>query len=145
MSETALTTFDDSNNTNLMVDLTAPTDQYCSLIPKTDKDRADLYNLMNTPQHRLKDMINMELTITDVYCEMVSLVNQETGAIEKAPRIVLIDDKREGYACVSYGIFSSLKKLFAVVGQPSWPKGIKIRIKQISKSADRNVLTIQLV
>ncbi len=80
--------------------------------------------------------------LKDVYMEEVMLRNEETGEVSQGVRIILIDDKQEGYVCVSTGIKNSLQKLFSIFGTPDyWASPIEIEIKQLSIGKDRNILT----
>ena len=99
---------------------------------------------MNNPDKRIKDCINEVVKVKNVFVEVVKCTNQETGEVSTATRIVLIDENGIGYQCVSLGIFSALKKLFAVYGEPTtWTKPIPIKIKQISKGV-KNLLTLNV-
>lgn len=134
------------DDTNYIVDLTERTTSYCSMLAETAEEKAVLYNAMNAPDKRLKDCINLDINIKDVFVEVVNCINKETGIVEKCPRTVIIDDKGVGYQCVSLGVFSALKKLFAVYGEPAaWEKPLKVKVKQINKSADKNILTLEVV
>lgn len=123
--------------------LTQETSVYCSVKAETPEEKKALYNVTNTPAERLGDHINETITVKDIFCEIVNCTNTETGETTPAPRIVFIDDKGTGYACVSLGIFSAVKKLFAMFGEPTWEKGLKIKVKQITKGA-KTILSIQL-
>lgn len=136
-------------NRDFIMDLTAPrTISYCSMKPQNEKEEVQLFNAMNNPQHRLAECINMKLDIKDVYVEVVQMVNQATGVIQPAPRIVLIDTKNEGYTCVSLGVFGALQKIFQIKGEPTtWQHPLKIEVKSITKGAGnsiRNILTLNL-
>ena len=145
-ANTELTPVVMDDDTNYIVDLTERTTSYCSMVAQTTEDKAVLYNAMNAPDKRLKDCINLDINIKDVFVEVVNCINKETGIVEKCPRTVIIDDKGVGYQCVSLGVFSALKKLFAVYGEPSvWDKPLKVKVKQINKSADKNILTLEVV
>lgn len=129
-----------------IMDLTAERHtQYCSLVPANEDEEIILYNAMNNPEHRIGDCINKAINVKHVYCEVVTCVNKETGASNLCPRIVLIDDKGVGYQAVSLGVFSALKKIFTVKGQPhTWKKPVKLEVKQISKG-ERKLLTLNMV
>lgn len=135
-----------ADDEKFIMDLTAERKvMYCSMQPKNEDEEIILYNAMNNPEKRLKECINMTLNIKDVFCEVVQCEHKETGEMQACPRIVLIDDKGVGYQCVSLGIFSALKKIFAVKGQPcTWKKPVKLEVKQILKG-DRALLTINMV
>ena len=136
--------FDDDSK--FIVDLTSRTTSYCSMKATTAAEKTDLYNAMNAPAKRLKECINEVIEIKDVFVEVVHCTNTETGERVPVPRTVLIDSNGTGYQAVSSGIFNALRKLFAVFGEPhTWTEPIKVKIKQISKSATNNILTFEIV
>lgn len=127
----------------MLVDLTTAATSYCSLVPATDADRKTLYNAVNSPAGKLADYIGKQITVTDVYVEIVDMMNQETGEVTKAPRIVLFDKDGNSYGAVSTGVFGSLKKLFAVFGTPdTWKNPLKLEVKQIERGGGKRLLTL---
>jgi len=131
----------DDNGNTLLAEMGTTNNTYCSLICETDEQKKILFNLTANPQHKVSDMINKKIMLKDVYMEEVLLRNEETGEASQGVRIILIDDKQEGYVCVSKGIKNSLQKLFAIFGTPeNWVTPIEIEIKQLSIK-DRNILT----
>lgn len=134
------------DNDNLIVDLTTRSVSYCSFVPATKKEKAQLYNATNNTSKRVKDLINTEINLRNVYVEVVNCTDKMTGEIIRCPRIVLIDDNNEGYVCVSVGIYSALKKLFTIFGEPSdWEEPVRIRFRQVSTSDNKSVLTFDTV
>lgn len=134
------------DNDNLIVDLTSRTVSYCSFVPTTQKEKAQLYNATNNTSKRVKDLVNTEINLRNVYVEVVNCTDSITGEVIKCPRIVLIDDENTGYVCVSVGIFSALKKLFTIFGEPStWEEPVRIRFRQVSTSNNKSVLTFDTV
>lgn len=116
---------------------------FCSVNAETMEEKALIFNAANNPQHKIADHINKKIMVRDVYAETLELVNKETGEVDKAPRIVLIDDKGEAYECVSVGMFSALKKLIATFGEPTWEQPIPVVVKQ-EKVANGSMLTISV-
>jgi hypothetical protein len=135
-------------NSSLIVDLTTPRKTAFSSVDITKAtmdEKKKFFNAINSSDKRLADEINKEINLKHVYVEEVQLTNKETGELQSAPRIVLIDDKGDGFSCVSSGVFNSLKKLFGTFGVPtSWEKPIKVRVKQITKASDRKILTLEI-
>lgn len=130
---------------NVVVDMTSRETSYCSMRAETDAEKATLFNAMNDPDKRLADCINMDIAVKDLYIEIVQCTNEETGEITHCPRIVLIDDKGISYQCVSIGIYSALKKVIQIFGEPSkWTKPVKVTVKQVSKG-NRKMLTLNVV
>lgn len=129
---------------NFVVDLTNRTTQYCSMVANTPKEQAALFNAMNNPEFRLADCINETIKVKDVFVEVVNCANEDTGDVVACPRIVLIDSNNKGYQCVSVGIFSALKKLFGVYGEPTkWKAPINLKVKQITKGK-KQMLTLNV-
>lgn len=116
---------------------------FCSVNAETMEEKALVFNAANNPQHKISDYINKKIMVRDVYAETLELVNKETGEVDKAPRIVLIDANGEAYECVSVGMFSALKKLIATFGEPTWEKPIPVVVKQ-EKVANGSMLTLSV-
>ena len=116
---------------------------FCSAKADTMEEKALVFNAANNPQHKVADFINKKIMLKDIYAETLELVNRETGEIDKAPRIVLIDDKGEAYETVSVGMFSALKKLIATFGEPTWETPIPVVVQQ-EKVANGSMLTLSV-
>lgn len=129
-----------------IMDLTAERKtQFCSMTPKNEDEEIVLFNAMNNPEKRIGDCINMTINVKHVFCEIVTCVNRETGETNMCPRIVLIDTDGVGYQAVSLGVFSAMKKIFAIKGSPTtWKKPVKLQVVQITKG-DRKLLTFNMV
>lgn len=130
-------------DSNFVVDLTSRNMQYCSMTANTPQEKAALYNAMNNPENRLGDCINQTIRVKDIFLEVVNCTNEKTGEVKACPRIVLIDDKNKGYQCVSIGIFSAVKKLFEVYGEPTWSTPVPVIVKQITRG-ERKMLTLNV-
>lgn len=129
-----------------IMDLTAERKvQFCSMKPKNEDEEIVLFNAMNNPEKRIGDCINMTIEVKHVFCEVVTCINRETGDANLCPRIVLIDKDGVGYQAVSLGVFSALKKIFGIKGNPAtWKKAVKLQVVQITKG-DRKLLTFNMV
>lgn len=141
---TALAVMDEDER--FIMDLTSERKtQFCSMIPKNEDEEIVLFNAMNNPEKRIGDCINMTINVKHVFCEVVTCVNRETAETNMCPRIVLIDTDGVGYQAVSLGVFSALKKIFAIKGSPTtWKKPVKLQVVQITKG-DRKLLTFNMV
>lgn len=141
---TALTVMDEDER--FIMDLTAERKtQFCSMVPKNEDEEIVLFNAMNNPEKRIGDCINMTINVKHVFCEVVTCVNRETNETNMCPRIVLIDTDGVGYQAVSLGVFSALKKIFAIKGSPTtWKKPVKLQVVQITRG-DRKLLTFNMV
>lgn len=105
---------------------------YCSIEidPSDRKKAAKVYNALNNPEHRVSDYINKDINVSDVLVEIREIVNEETGAIDTVPRVVLIDDQGAAYQAISIGMFNAVQNAFHVFGQPTWEPALTFTIKQ---------------
>lgn len=117
----------------------------CSI--EDDGSRASkvkIYNAISNAEKQLSDFINSELNVVDVVAHTVTLQDQN-GVMNECVRTILIDDKGVGYQAVSGGVVSSLQRIFAIVGMPSWKdEPVKIVPKQIKTQGGKSVLTLTL-
>ena len=133
------------DNNNFIHDLTAPAEAcYCSVTANTPAEKIALYNATNAPTDRLKSMINKPIKVKDVFVEVVTCINKDTGEVKKCPRTVLIDDKGKSYTAVSLGVFSALRKIFSIFGEPTeWDKPLTITPIGVQKDK-YEILTLSL-
>lgn len=140
--ENQVTVLQDDNGNTLLADMETSSNIYCTLVCETVEQKKNLFNLTSNPSKKVSEMINKKIMLKDVYMEEVFLTDEETGEVNQGIRIILIDDKQEGYVCVSKGIKNSLQKLFSIFGTPNnWEKPIEIEVKQLTIGKDRNILT----
>lgn len=118
----------------------------------TDMDLADrsaaiaFYNATGNPANKLKEHVNEVLSLVHVSVECVE-VSDENNPDDKvlAPRIVLITEDGQSYACVSIGVYQSLKRMFSLLGAPdTWTEPVKIKPVLISTKKGQ-VLSLNLV
>lgn len=140
---TAVTVYNE-DGFNLVADMTTAKTQFCSMVAKTNEEKAKLFNAMNNPDKRLADCINMEIKAKDLYVEVVNCTNEETGEVTACPRMVIIDVDGVSYQAVSVGIYSALKKMIQIYGAPTWTQPVRMRVKQITKGT-RKMLTLDVI
>lgn len=105
----------------------------CSIQPTGNrKEDAKIFAALNNPEFRLANFINKSIKISNVLVEIREILNNDTGEIETAPRVVLISDDGRAYQAVSKGIFNAVKNAFEVFGAAPWEPPLEIEIKQIA-------------
>lgn len=117
---------------------------YCSIKDDSFEGKMAVYNAANNPDAKVNDIINKRIELRDVYAETIEVVNEDTGELEQAPRIVLIDADGKSYQCVSAGIFGAIKKLNAIFGEPTWEPAIPVEVKQVPTKRG-SMLTLDVV
>ena len=108
------------------------TSVFCSVQGGDRKTKALIYNAANNPEHKVADFINKVINVKDVLVEIITIENEKTGAIEEAPRVVLIDDKGKAYQAVSAGMFNAIKNAIQIFGEPTWDEPLPMLIKQFA-------------
>lgn len=104
------------------------------------------YNATSNPVNKLKEHVNEVLNLVHVSVECVEVcTDDESESKAIAPRIVLITDDGQSYACVSVGVYQSLKRMFTLLGTPdTWTEPMKIKPVLISTKKGQ-VLSLNLV
>lgn len=126
----------------------------CSMVaPLVELQPKDLFNATANPKYRLRECVNMEIPVIAIIAESVEIkkdIKDASGVVcgtemVQAPRIVLIDDKGDGYTATSAGIYNSVMRIVSMFGAPeTWSEPLTVRPKIITKGAD-NILTLELV
>lgn len=103
--------------------------EYCSVTAESQAEKLALYNAISDPTP-LNDMVGKEITVKDIYMQVIEMKDEETGEIIKAPAIVLITIDGEAYRCVSIGVYNDLTSIFNMVGEPNtWEEPITFIVK----------------
>lgn len=114
--------------TDIKADLTKKGVSYCSMQTASMRDKVSLYNAISKP-NKIQDVINMQIKLAHIYIDAITITDQNTGEKITAPRIVLIDDKANGYQSVSAGMYDSVKRLIQMFGEPdSWQKPLTVKV-----------------
>ena len=121
------------------------TESYCSIKGDSREALVAMYNAINSPDHKLSDFVGKKLNIKDISIERVENMNDETGDMVANARVVLIDENGESYTCVSSGIYSAIKKLVAVFGEPTWEPALPVEIQNLSTKKGRKTMTLKAI
>lgn len=126
------------NENQLVADLDSARSQvFCSFACETREEKAKLYKAANNPDFKLADSLGEVIMVQDVYCELVTVINKETGETSQTPRIVLIDSDGYSYASLSSGIYRAVRKLIQCFGVPTWDDPVPVKVKQVNIGKNR--------
>ena len=131
-------------NDTVLYDLTN-SESYCSIKGDSREALAAMYNAINSPDHKLSDFVGKKLNIKDISIERVENMNDETGEMVANARVVLIDENGESYTCVSSGIYSAIKKLVSVFGEPTWEPALPVEVQNLSTKKGRKTMTLKAI
>lgn len=124
----------------------APGTSLCSIKaePGDKKAAKAVFNAMNNPTGRVKDLINKKILVENVFIEVNDLLNEETGEVDRVPRCVLITPDGESYTATSKGILNSIKNAYIAFGPAPWSGGIEFEVKQVAVGRG-SMLTLEMV
>ena len=131
-------------NNTVLTDLNNA-ESYCSIKGDSREALEAMYNAINSPDHKLSDFVGKKLNIKDISIERVENMNDETGEMAANARVVLIDENGESYTCVSSGIYSAIKKLVAVFGEPTWEPALPVEVQNLSTKKGRKTMTLKAI
>lgn len=131
-------------NNTVLTDLNN-TESYCSIKGDSREALVAMYNAINSPDHKLSDFVGKKLNIKDISIERVENMNDETGDMVANARVVLIDENGESYTCVSSGIYSAIKKLVSVFGEPTWEPALPVEVQNLSTKKGRKTMTLKAI
>lgn len=109
------------------------------------KSKIAIYNAISKDDEKLDDHKGEILKIKDIVAHTVTLADEESGEVLNLVRIILIDDKGVGYASISQGVYSSIQKIFAIVGMPTWDEPMKLKCVEQKTRKGFKTLTLELV
>lgn len=90
---------------------------------KQDGSRATAikqYNAISDAENSLSDFTNTEIVVEHMVAHPIELLDEVTGELIQAMRVVLLTPEGVGYHSVSTGVVSSLQRIIGIVGQGPW-------------------------
>lgn len=70
----------------------------------------------------LGEYLNKSIFLKNAIVQTVMMKNEDTGAMEAAPRVTLVDKDGKAYVATSKGVYNSVLALLDMLGHPStWP------------------------
>ena len=133
------------NQNALTLFSTNSTNTFCSKVAKTEEDKKELFNALETCDVLLNDCVNQTIAIKDVYCEKQEVEDDETGEIKPKYRTILFDVDGKTYATGSYGIYNVIKKIIAIYGLPTWEDGLKVKVIKQKVKDGKSKLSLTIV
>ena len=102
-----------------------------------------------TNAERVDEHLGETINLRNVVIQPVSLpeTNPNTGVVTEvtAVQVVLVDEDGTAYAGMSKGLFSSMERLFGILGQPStWEGPVPIKVVQERTRRGFKVFTVRL-
>lgn len=111
--------------------------QFSSFSPDDRAGKIKLFNAINSPDHRLSDMINKPILIKDVVLVKVEMTDEREPGDDTAPekregvRTIIIDENGESYSATSNGIFNSIQIISNVFGTLHFDEPLEVMVSQV--------------
>lgn len=136
-----------SNNMNLVNEIEYSSKEvFCSLSGDTIEEKTKIFNAMSKCDFRVADKLNTPIQLKDVIIQRYTKVDEQTGEVQDKKRIILIDGEGTTYASASNGLFSSLMKLFAIIGMPhTWETPLPIKVIETETKNKTKTYEIQII
>ena len=117
---------------------------YCSKVAKTEKEKKELFNALESCDALLNDCVGQEIEIQDIYVEEKQKPDEETGEVVTKYRTILFDKSGQTYATGSYGIYNVMKKIVGIYGFPNtWEKPLKVKVAKKSIKDNKQSLILK--
>lgn len=130
---------------DIQSDIVGSSKAYCTMKAEDNRARVTLYNACSSPI-KLSTMINKKIKLLHVFVEVISIQSDANGVLVNCPRIVLIDENGQGYQAVSVGIYNSIKRMFAIFGDPStWDKPHTVEVKNVDLAGGQHTFTLEVI
>lgn len=121
---------------------------FSSMKAETVEQKAELFNAISNPAHKLGDFINKVIYVRDIYAEVIEMQKSDRDGnlmfdadgepvMDKVPRIVLIDKDGDTYQAVSVSVMNNITRLFKMFGAPTWSPALPIEVQQRSTGSNR--------
>ena len=78
---------------------------YCSKLVKTEEEKKQLFNALETCDALLNDCVGTEIELKDIYVEERQTVDEETGELKTKYRTILFDvngQTKEAFYCIRF-------------------------------------------
>lgn len=119
---------------------------YCSKVAKTEKEKKELFNALESCDALLNDCVGQEISIQDIYVEEKQVQDEETGELKTKFRTIIFDASGQTYATGSYGIYNVMKKIVGIYGLPdTWEKPLKVKVAKRPIKDNKQSLTLVLL
>lgn len=120
---------------------------YCSIVDDGSmKSKAAIFNTVNSPDKKLSENIGEVIALRHIAAHPITLVDENTGELVEALRVVLVDDKGVSYEAVSNGVANAVSRIIQIFGQPAdWSEPVKVKaVQKQTRNGNNKVTTLKI-
>lgn len=120
---------------------------YCSIQNDGSMEsKAAIFNTVNSPDEKLSERIGEVIALRNIVAHPITLLDENTGEMIEALRVVLVDDKGISYEAVSNGVANAISRILQIFGQPAtWTAPVKVKaIQKQTRNGNNKVTTLKI-
>lgn len=115
---------------------------YSSLVGDDEDTNLAVFDATNESVP-IADNLGVIIQLKDIIVQAVEMENETTGEVETQPRVIFLDDDGTAYHAISKPMLSTVKNLFAAIGQPhKWSGPIAVKVVEERSRAGRRFYKI---
>lgn len=146
-------TAEELNNSSGVMDVTARIEAlndvskafYSSVVGGTHDSKTLVAKAMLNSEP-FDENIGRTINLKDVIVLPVDLKNKETGEVQTAPRVLLIDDTGLAFNATSIGVMTAITAIFAAFGEPgSWTEPVAVQFAKEKGNNGFKYSTLKIV
>ena len=148
MASTDVTTQDTgqqiSTSTSALDSLSSGAGIFSTFSADTPEARVATFNAISNAE-RIDDNLGKTIMLRNVVAQAVEIADMQSGEVQDAVRVILLDDDGTAYAAVSGGLVGSLRDLFGIFGKPeTWSDPLPVKVEEIKTRAGRKAFVIKM-
>lgn len=120
---------------------------YCSMTANTHAGKMAVFNAINSPDAKVNDYIGKQIALANIVAHPITLVDENSGEMIDALRVILVDANNKSYEAVSGGIANAVQRIIQIFGQPTeWEKPIMVEPTQKqTRNGTNKVTTLKII
>lgn len=119
---------------------------YCSIVPKTNEEKVQLFNALESCDVKINDEVGAVIKIKNVYIQEYEKIDTNTGEPRKAHRTILFDEDGKTHVTASNYFYIAIMKIISIWGEPNtWTEPITVKITKKPVKNGMQALSLQIV
>lgn len=103
-----------------------------------ESEAGKVFELIQTSTGAVADLIGKQIAVKHIVAHSVEIVDEDTGEVTDADRIVLVTPDGQSFACVSNGVRRSLQMIMALTNSmPPWDPAMVLEVSQKNTNKGR--------
>lgn len=118
---------------------------WCTWDETTPEGKQRLARCIQAPDVKIEEAIGQTLVVCHAFGQIVSIPDEATGEVFQVPRTVLILLDGSTVSTCSESVPTALGWIGKIFGQPPWPKGLPIQVRQKRSRRGRVFYELEVV